>query len=221
LSKLSVSQYHKDGKLNIDGVDVSIHVRRMNMDEFIQFEREYFDYAQGDRSRGSAVSIDTNGLSPEDAFFAVQKAEAEYELRKTPAEKEADRQATIDRANQLLQWLKAKIEENAVFPPGEVDIDGEPVLTGADIHRVFGARQVLMMQIANVIWAQNRLPAGILKNLQSPSDFPAGSEGREKEAVGPRPEPTAGSAGSGDSAATADATPAPNSGTSPSGETTE
>ena len=220
MSKLSVSQYHKDGKLNIDGVDVALHVRRMSMDEFIVYEREYFDYAQGER-RGSAVSIDTTGMSPEDAFFAVQKAEAEYELHKSRAEKEADRQATIDRAAELLQWLKARIEENAQFPAGEVDIDGTPVLTGADIHRVFGARQVLMMQIANVIWAQNRLPAGILKNLQSPSDFPVGSGEREKEAVGPRPEPTASSADCADSAATEDAIQAPSSGPSPSGETTE
>lgn len=205
MSKLSVSQYHRDGKVNIDGVELGLHVKRMDMDEFIQFEREYFDYAQGEK-KGISVSVDTSGMQPEEAFFAVQKAEAQHELMKSAEEKAAERQATIDRSNELLQWVKKRIEENVKFPEGEVDIDGQPVVSGADIHRVFGARQVLMMQFINVLWAQNRLPKEILKNLQSPSDFPAGSGEREKEAAGPTPEPTAESAGSSDSAAIVDAT---------------
>jgi hypothetical protein len=206
MSKLSVSKYHKGGTVTIDDVELSLHVRRMTMDEFIEFEREYFDYSRGE-SKGSKVAVDTSAMEPEQAFLAIQKAEAEAELRKTPAEREAEREATIKRAAEMLLWVKARVEQNAAFPPGEVDIDGEKVETGEDITRVFGARQVLMMQFINQIWAQNRLPAGMLKNLPSPSDFPAGSGGDAREAAGPRPEPTAGSAGSSGFAETGDATP--------------
>jgi hypothetical protein len=220
MSKLSVSQFHKGGKIKIDGVELGLHVRRMSMDEFIAFEREYFDYAQGEKKFGGDVSVDTTNMSPEDAFFAMQRAQAEHELRKTPEQKAAERQAIIDKSNELLEWVKAQIEQNVRFPEGEVDIDGRPVVTGEDIHKTFGARQVLMMQMINVLWAQNRLPEALLKNLDSPSDFPDGLGEREKEAAGPSPEQTAASAGEPASAATEGATQEQSSETKSSGETT-
>lgn len=208
-AKLSVSSWHTDGKLVIDGAEVGLHVRRMGMDEFIEYERQYFDYANGERPRGATAEVDTTGMSPEEAFMALQKAEAEVELYKTPAQKEEDRQRLIDRSAQLLAWLKVHITQSAKFAEGDVEIDGAPVVTGEQILKVFGARQILMMQIANVIWAQNRLPEGVLKNLPSPSDFQVGSGERETEADGPTPEPTAASADSSDSAETGAATQAP------------
>jgi hypothetical protein len=202
-AKLQVSRHHR-GKLKIDGVEVTLLLRRMTMDEFIEFERAYFDFSQGEK--GVRVDVDTTGLAPEDAFLALQKAEATAHLRMTQAEKDDERARTIARAAEMMRWLKDQITQNASFEAGEVEIEGQPVVNGEDILRVFGARQVLMMQIINSMWAQNRLPEGMLKNLPSPSDFPDGSGERETDQAGPSPERIAGSAGEPGSAGTGAAT---------------
>lgn len=204
MSKLSLSKHH-DASVEIDGVVLDVKIRRMNMGEFIAFERKYLDY--GSPERGSNVSVDTSGMTAEQAFFAVQKAEADRENAMTPADREAERARVIARSEALLEWTRQVVEENCSLPEGEADVDGRPVLTGKDIHETWGARQILMMQLVNLVWAHNRLPESIRKNLGSPSDSIAGSGVREKAAAGGKPEQIAGSASSPGSAGTADAAP--------------
>lgn len=197
MAKLSVSNWHPCS-LTIDGTEVGLLVRRLSLDEFIRFERTYFDFSAPDRG----VSVDTKGMSPEDAFLAVQAAAAAEPT-------EAERERVIAKSQALLKWVAESVTELAKFVDGEVDVDGVPVVTGEEILKVFGARQLLMMQIVNQIWAQNKLPEGIKKKLDSPSDFRDTSDESAPAAAGSSPEPTAESVDGEAIASSEDATPEP------------
>lgn len=136
----------------------------------------------------------------------------------------AGRAALLARSHELLKWVEDSVTKYASFPPGEVEIDGTPVETGAEIVRVFGARQLLMMQVINLVWASNRLPDGIKKNLKPLSDFLDGSSALSLDQAGNEPEPIATPADESTFAVIADATIASESGaetTRPYGETIE
>jgi hypothetical protein len=165
MAKLSVSSKHK-GKLSIDGTEVTLLVGRMGYQEFIEFETLYFEY--GRPARGSEID--------------PEKATVEQQAQ------------LLERSAKMLAWVKGSVQEYASFPEGEVEIDGVPVRTGEDIARVFGARQLLMMQVINTIWLCNRLPESLKKKLAPLSDSPDGSGTLRPDLAGTEPEPIADSA---------------------------
>lgn len=206
MSKVSVSRYH-DGTVRIAGQDVAIGVKRLVINEFIPFEQEYFFWAGGGEQELPQPVDGEDAMQVEDLLAARAKAHKEKLARRTPAEKKAADDRMIQQGRELAAWIERRVVENVVVKPGELDIDGEPVETGAKFFEVFGVDTALMMQALNLLWALNKLPESAKKKLKSLSDSEPGSQPQGTEAPGPTPEPIAESAGAEDSAPPGGATP--------------
>lgn len=188
MSKLSVKRAIP-GELVIDGTPISIGVNRMDVDEFIQFEETYMAYGQ--LGPGTDITVPgEDAMSAEQITAARTAAMIDKQIRMTPDERALESKRLIARARELATWTAEKIKQYLTIVPGELDVDGEPVLTGADFLKLYGGRANLLTQAISLIWVMNKLPVHVGKSYVSLSASQPTSEGQPPAPAGPKPELT-------------------------------
>lgn len=143
----------------------------------------------------------------------------EHETHLTDAQVLAKRQAelTADQAREARErkqaenaeaaaWTVGTITDYVTFEPGQgITIDGEEVLTGAQIAEVYASRDDVMASLVSQVYLQNTLGPEQKKRLQSRLDSAASSAESIPETDGPRPAPTVDAVAPSTTAATATA----------------
>lgn len=160
---------------------------------------------------GAPITLQFTRMSV-DEFVTWERRYLSY--RETGAETDE-----VARAAELLEFVKETLTTCVTLPEDELDVDGSPVRTGADLFGHFGTRMQLMAGLLNRVWLFHRFEDRARKNLLSLSDSPATSVEPATEVVGPRPDPTAGNVENAGSATTEAVDPAVDLTALPSGAT--
>lgn len=109
-------------------------------------------------------------------------------------------------AGEDAQFVRQAIETYLSVPPGELDVDGESVTTGAQLLAIIGENPTLVLRALLAIGGTTSPTADESLRSASESALVPSSDASPQAPAGPRPGPTAASAAPAGTAAIADAT---------------
>jgi len=203
--------------LTIDGEEIVLRIKRMNMEEHSEFSSRFAKVGTPTFTR--FVSRESNGPEQE------QNEKGEYlipfekialkRFEKLPPEKRLEYEAAVQtdetEAKMFLTWV---CEQFVTVERGllEETADGKEktVTDGIDFLRIFGARQDIIQQMLEAVRRENELDVEQKKTWRSPVASSRTSTGRRRVRVGKKRVTTAKSAAIEDSASKEDAKPTRN-----------
>ena len=202
--------------LTIDGEEVKIRIKRMDLEESGDFSRALEKV--GTPAHLRFVSRDANGPEQErksDGFFVIPFDEIkDRKLLELTAERRVEYEVAEEEHEQssrkFLLWM---FETFVTVESGltEEDAGGteRTVTDGLDFLRVFGGRLDVLQEVMTAVRLENSLDAAEKKALKSRTASPPFSAALEPAPLGPKPEPTVENAAIADSAKIAHATKRP------------
>lgn len=212
--------------LAIDGRDVRFRIKRFDLGEYTAFTRDFNrvgrmgsrDEYRIERARQPILDPVTREPKRDAEGAAVLETNdqvlARLDLEETDEDRRRREQRDAEEEAFATEFLVTSLTSYVTCEPGQLSTASEPVTTGAQILRVYAARQDVLQGLLQEIYAQNCFPEAIKKKLASRHASPPGSSASSPTAPGDGPGPTVGPAGARGSAkpATATASPATSSG---------
>lgn len=193
--------------LTIDGEEIKIRIKRMNLDEAGDFQRRLVK--TGTPAYERFVSRAPSGPEQErksDGFFVIPMDEiVERKLSELTDERRADYEAADDQhekdSRSFLVWV---FETFVTVESGILEQDKDKkwvsVTEGIDLLRVFGARLDVLSEVVTAVRTENSLDEEQKKILKSPTASPPTLVEPDTDQPGPKPAPIAENADNGDSA---------------------
>lgn len=198
--------------VQVNGRGTRFQIKRLDVGEFTAFKRDWDrigrlerkDQARIDAHRRPVINRVTGeprrALDPPPKDAVVEDGilmESDDEVLARLDLEESDEARTVRETRE-----RAELEFRAAFcvealtayvtcDPGQLDDDGAPVLTGADIVRAFGGHAAVMNQLLQSIWRENVLDEPTKKALASLRASWPSSSAPNLTAAGDAPAPTA------------------------------
>jgi hypothetical protein len=169
--------------VTIDGEPIRLHFKRMTVTEFETFEAFFTSYGKGRRPGETAPAEDAG-------WQALAQRAADYNV-----------------ANAT--WILDAFERYVAVEPGDLAYEGDAVTSGSRFVELFIGQTKMLIKVLAALYMENKLTAQQKKTLQSLLASEAGSTSETLSANGGRPETTATSVASENSAASAAVTVPP------------
>lgn len=188
--------------------DIRLRIKRLTMEEFIAFSRDYRRVSDPPSERIFARQPGPEQEKTEQGDYVISDAEVrERRLRAMSAEERAawEIQDQNDEAF-AREFLLRSISDYVTVEPGQIqDEAGRELTTGADLIRLFVARGDVIQQLVRLIWTENTLSPDQKKVLRSLFAFQHSLSAALPEVLGNAQELTAALADKKASAASEDA----------------
>lgn len=151
-----------NSKVDIEGVELPIHVRRLDRAGIDAIEKAWKEIMM--QPRGSArttCETCTATLDQKDLFALELERIAKWD-------------ASVH--EERLAFFEQTIRDNITVDAGLIEVDGESVTTGAGVLEFFYSRKDVLRSFVLVVYAENHLSAVLAKNSKSPQGSDTGSE---------------------------------------------
>lgn len=171
-----------------------MHVKRFDLDEFAKFDRDYRRVGDPPSNRMLLTRKpegDEQEKDEQEKFKISLNTVAERRL----AEMDVVARAAYEKQDAedekfSKQFLVDAISTYVTVPAGEVEDNDEPVTTGAQLVRIFGARADVLRQLLQAIWTENTLSAAEKKVRRSLSGLSRSLNEQTLAVLGQTPVPT-------------------------------
>jgi hypothetical protein len=168
-----ISVEDEDGKR----VPITIHVARLTKDQHAALHADLLllDDPPSLRLLGGRRAEGDEQNKNERGAYVIADSEIKnrrlVDLQADPARFEAFKtMAREDEAFAAAAFAHA-IGTYVTVPSGQIEVDGEPVLTGAHLHDLYAGRFEILREIVMAIWAENTLDAAAKKAWRSLSNL--------------------------------------------------
>lgn len=173
---------------------VTIHVKRLTVDEYGKFKADFNQCADPPSNRLVARKPDGDEQERHgEGLFRVSDTQV---IERRLFEMDPAARARFDEmlaAEELLadQFIKGSVRQYVTVPDGEIHWDGRPITTGEGLLDVYCSRIDVLRLLVRSVLQENTLSAAQKKILKSLSASMPSSSTSPQAPVGPRPEGTA------------------------------